>query len=864
MKINDNTLEYIENLVQYIIKMVFKDELTADSQETEVSMKASSEYMAAYLKMDDHTEAERQQIINDYVELNPYYKNLFDKYQIPYYTSRRAKDLDIIYTDRDMETTYPYLSQYGPIYKKCLTYFYATNYAKSMETEENYRNFCLMSINIMALINYLDNWLKYPYDIDMMNESMIDDFILSFGISYFKSVPLQYKQKIAKNINSLIRNKGTDKVIINILDIFNFDNINIFKYYLVRDETRKEADGKNTIINNPRFISHNIRIDSLSKAIKSGDYNDSTIADVTLGDDTWRTTNTEIARYNFDYVQSKYFSIESGFELAKEGLNTVYLLNLLRKIRESYSSKEFMTFTASKISLDPITLEDTLVLLQILTLDYQGVVDTIEYDLENIVSIYQFKDRSGTITYPVDIVNTKPVDPNLYPVKDMTKEISFDKEKTLEVFDYNIGIQSNIKDALHTETNYKRYKQLKQIYYARFTQKLNYSLFNKAETYTDYILSRNIDIYNFIKAIRDIEDPEERQIEIEREITYVTDVVKSYLDDMDLFFGSTSIDILSSYLRDVIEVFKSFTVTLRELSFFMVLKEELDGRIFDGVESMDSIIPIEDHITGATWDRYVFLGNFHYYDKVHLHDIASIFTYLGKQVTTDWIYFKDKQVFNADFHYKEILHLRDSFRNISVLPLRDYIPKGDYFYDFIYSNKWFNLLDRVNIHDDLVRYGTFTMKDSIEFNMYDQIKVANSYFNQFDTVFVRDYPVINTTYHNTDFSTDTLEIDDNFVPNSTYHIYDKSAKLRDFQTYSAFMNSVSKINFSDELKKKLSNYSIKEYNVLKEVIKSNKSNFYIDSLPNFQVEKIVPSSSLPVKSKMLMQDNFVITVTGED
>ena len=864
MKINDNTLEYIENLVQYITKMVFKDELLADSKETEASMKASSEYLAAYLKMDDKTDAERQQIINDYVEANTYYKGLFDKYQIPYYTSRRAKDLDIIYTEADMETTYPYLNQYAPIYKKCLTYFYATNYAKSMETEENYRNFCLMSINVMALINYIDQWLKYPYDIDMMNESMIDDFILSFGISYFKSVPLQYKQKIAKNINSLIRNKGTDKVIINILDIFNFDNINIFKYYLVRDETRKETDGTNTIINNPRFISHNIRINSLSKAIKADAYNDNTIADVTLGDDTWRTTNTEIARYDFDYVQSKYFSIESGFELAKEGLNTVYLLNLLRKIRESYSNKEFMTFTASKISLDPISLEDTLVLLQILTLDYQGVVDTIEYDLENIVSIYQFKDRSGTITYPTEIVNTKPVDPNLYPVKDMTKETAFDKEKTLEIFDYNIGIHGNLKTALHAETDYKRYKQLKQIYYARFTQKLNYSLFNKAETYTDYILSRNIDMYNFIKKIRDIENPEERQIEIEREITYVTDVVKSYLNDMDLFFGSTSVDILSSYLRDVIEVFKSFTVTLRELSFFMVLKEELDGRIFDGIESMDSIIPIEDHVTGATWDRYVFLGNFHYYDKVHLHDIGKIFTYLGKQVTTDWIYFKDKQVFDADFTYKDKIYIKDKFRNISVLPIKDYIPKGKKFKDFIYSNKWFNLFDRVKICDKLIRYGTISVKDSIKFSMYDQIKVGNSYFNQFDTVFVRDYPVINTHYHNADFSTDVLNIRDSFTPTSTYYIYEKNVKLRDFQTYSALIKCISKVKLNDTLKKKLSHYSINEYNVLKEVIKSTKSNFYIDTLPDFGGEKIVPSTSLPVKSKMLMQDNFVITVTGED
>jgi hypothetical protein len=148
--------------------------------------------------------------------------------------------------------------------------------------------------------------------------------------------------------------------------------------------------------------------------------------------------------------------------------------------------------------------------------------------------------------------------------------------------------------------------------------------------------------------------------------------------------------------------------------------------------------------------------------------------------------------------------------------------------------------------------------------MYDQIKVANSYFNQFDTVFVRDYPVINTCYHNNDFSTDILNIKDSFKPTSTYHIYEKNAKLRDFQTYSSLIRQIGLIKLNDTLKKKLSSYSIKEYNILKEVIKSTKRNSYIDILPDFGTEKIVPSTSLPVKSKMLMQDNFVITVTGED
>uniref|UniRef100_UPI0034D5A14A hypothetical protein n=1 Tax=Proteus mirabilis TaxID=584 RepID=UPI0034D5A14A len=262
MEISKDSYSQVENVLDFITLLVFKDEVEADKNETMASSRNSMEYLGAYFKTDDLSDQEREIIIRNYKELNPYYDNLWKKYDVPPYISRQAKDFDIIYEPVNMLTVNSVLSNYRIVYKRVLTYFYFSTYSKANESKENYRNFCLFMINMMAFMNYMNKWMENPYDVDMMSEKLVDRFMASFGITYFSNAPLHYKRRIAKNMNRLISRKGTDKVIVDILDIFDFNNINIFKYYLVRDETITNSDGSNEVIKNPRFISHNIRIPS--------------------------------------------------------------------------------------------------------------------------------------------------------------------------------------------------------------------------------------------------------------------------------------------------------------------------------------------------------------------------------------------------------------------------------------------------------------------------------------------------------------------------------------------------------------------------------------------------------------------------
>ena len=57
----------------------------------------------------------------------------------------------------------------------------------------------------------------------------------SNGVKYFDDIPLKYQIALVKNLNKLIKFKSTDKCIVDIISIFGINNIEVFKYYIMKD-----------------------------------------------------------------------------------------------------------------------------------------------------------------------------------------------------------------------------------------------------------------------------------------------------------------------------------------------------------------------------------------------------------------------------------------------------------------------------------------------------------------------------------------------------------------------------------------------------------------------------------------------------
>jgi hypothetical protein len=724
MKLQDSTLDIVQVTIDFICKLVFKDEVKALEGETQESALNGSIYLGAYLKNDDLTDDQRAAVIANYVELNPYYQDLLVTYGIQPYTSRLGKDLDIIYQSEDDIFINSFLSYYRSLYKECLGAFYVTSYSQAMVHKDNYRNFCLLCINLMTFLNLMSKWLENPFDIDIMDEKQVDRFMASFGIPYFTGLPIKHKRLLAKNLNKLIRSKGTDKVIIDILDIFDFTEISIFKHYLVRSATTEELDDQTRtrdylttdLPKKLQFLSHDIRLPSLNYAVRTNAYRKSLFESTTSGDTHWKATASEIQQVNFDYVRSKYFSIETGFEISKESINTVFMLNLLKKIRTDFRVREQLSFHAKAISSAAITIEDAIITLQILTCDYNGVVDIIPYELASIKGVYEFATFDNAtlnngLASGADLKNIQ--------LADMRTSQVFNVAEVLRIHKKNTAVFDNINNQLAKELSYKRYKKLKQAYDAKFVQKLNYDMFGGMETYTDYIESRNTDLYTLITSLRAIIDDSARHTAIAEIITTLVDTISSALDNFKLTMGTTNVDILVAYLKQVIMTFKSFTVTLRDLNVFIIMRDKYHNRLLDYFKVSSTMkLTSNDFALGDLAHRNTFFK------------LTSKYRFLDRYSSNGRFVFRDTFV-----KLRDKVKLKSSFYKSSVFAYDD----EKFFTSTLVSKK-----DKYRYNERLITDKSSRLKDRT-LKLSDITKAKGSFQKKDDLLFLEDF-FIPTTY----------------------------------------------------------------------------------------------------------------------
>ena len=109
MRLTTSRVNTVTQAVDFICELVFKDEIKGFEAETQESAYNASIYISAILKTDNLTEPERELIISNYKETNPYFKELQDKYKIEPHISRLAKDMDIIFQPEATVLRFPYL-----------------------------------------------------------------------------------------------------------------------------------------------------------------------------------------------------------------------------------------------------------------------------------------------------------------------------------------------------------------------------------------------------------------------------------------------------------------------------------------------------------------------------------------------------------------------------------------------------------------------------------------------------------------------------------------------------------------------------------------------------------------------------------
>jgi len=260
-------------------------------------------------------------------------------YGITPYIARKAYDYQLLYypkADGDIIQ-----EKFVRKYNENRLYVMATFYSEGLKmTSKYYSNFIGMMIMLMTMIDILSELQEHIVKKDILDKRCIQFIFEMYGIPYYNSIPIKYQYRMCKNVNQLIRYKSCAQGMLNLIDLFGAENIEVFKYFILRD---RNIDRWGDIIYDQVETTNIAKNDIIThdQYIKSGTYASGTIIDIPFPID------------NYLESRNKMVIFANGRELAE---NIDYTINneskLVLKKRLSNLRFDFYYYDPEKFNID--------------------------------------------------------------------------------------------------------------------------------------------------------------------------------------------------------------------------------------------------------------------------------------------------------------------------------------------------------------------------------------------------------------------------------------------------------------------------------------------------------------------------------
>jgi hypothetical protein len=575
---------------------------------------------------------------------NSYYQDIYDTYyasettiyddikdfnratSLPILASMRlASDFSLLWYPSDILSAVE-VSKFKTAYSRALTYFMKVCYNEAYQvTNVDYKKLCRMFIVFLAMKQYLNMRLENVDDIDFFDEYSIRNLFLSYGLDYFFDMPLKYQRRILKNINQLIKNKGTDKGLVSVLSVFGFDNIKIMRYILAKEYEKDPETGK-ILIDNPQLRFYELsnsdtRIEDAIANANEYDY-DSFVAE----DKYWQLTDEQTAllyKEDFNYIYSKYISVASYLDMMEYSFQFSYFVNFIYRIEDMFhvqedkSDLDKLFFYDTLIGSGKIGLFDSILALFSLVMKKYNFKDVILTNPNSIARVYDF--NLDEFTREVKFYKDKKLLPSTieaykkehlyYPDPDD----SFTQSDLIELFTHNYEFRKELETIILEENDRRKYQMYQSLYKCCFLGKYRSEVFGDFETFKDYLEVNSPELYNYIdqceeKAATVGNDWDEVFNQYILEICNDIDV---YLDDEALNFVIQGNSILTDYVREfiyqLINFIKSYTVSIKDLTTIYVFGDKFSNTIkyFDEIDFDDKQAIAELYNTNdlITWGK---------------------------------------------------------------------------------------------------------------------------------------------------------------------------------------------------------------------------------------------------------------------
>lgn len=520
-------------------------------------------------------------IMDSLIDKNPtkgYLNYLGDK-SITIYNARTANNYDILYID-SIKVDNNILTDFRMFYDKARTYFmlgiYNNEYSNMFTW---YDEFIGLNILVMAIQRTIANIYKQGLTRDFYDVELIKYLFKSYSIPYIEKMDIKYQKALAKNLNHMLQYKSTDKVLYEVGSLLGFYDINIYKYYLIKNhrldsenrpifryEEQMQPDGS-TIkvpVYNQMFTFHFQKVNLKEKDINTALTDTRNRMDyyTIISEDPYWVEDDELKQKlyetDFNTTMTKYMSLDVIFKLVE----MMYEVSItLRMFIDNQKDFKLITIEVPKISAYEISLYDLTIFLCALAAKKFGLKGKIPIKGYQIASVYGFNFKADLPKIRDEIYNNEEefskIDPSL--VKYILNMRATELNDVDRLYTNITELRKLVTQALFLTKDKERYYQYLKLFNALIKTEDAQELYKDHNgdvqaTFEDLLKNINPGLYEIYLEIQ------ERDESIDDYIDAIYIKLSTLSDTYKYLSSINRNEVIFEFIMKLIRFFKSYTV----------------------------------------------------------------------------------------------------------------------------------------------------------------------------------------------------------------------------------------------------------------------------------------------------------------
>lgn len=499
--------------------------------------------------------------------------------------ARTATQYELLYVPR-IDNASRFSRDFANYYEEARQYFlnqiYNSHYIAEYDFYESYIGFFIL---VMAIQRTINSMFEVMVERDFYDVETCRMFLEAYGVPFIETFTFNQQLALVKNLNILLMEKCTTKVLYDILNLLEYDKYDLSKYLLVKQH--KMVQTSDTSEPKPVFVYRTIltdegkpiyeldksamydyyfvRIDMNDTDVKLSELseaNSQSYESITKDDIYWIEDSELIEKLQNDeinYVETKYTNITITIRMYQMIFEHVYLQKM---ICDKGSETSNIMVDLSLISNDKVSILEIEVLLICLLCKHNGLSPDLLSSPSKQLAVLGFNFEADFDNIKEEILSH----PKIYSEKliNYVKTISF-----ASISDIN-DMYSNVKnlydlliEGMETTQSEQVYHAYRKLYQSLMVTNVHNEVFTLPsgelpETYMEWLDVYNHSLYEYMSEITKEECLDKINYITTKMITWFTNTkYLSYLNPIDLTMVNNLIKIL--------RWFKSYTMDIREL-----------------------------------------------------------------------------------------------------------------------------------------------------------------------------------------------------------------------------------------------------------------------------------------------------------